>query len=90
MGLNISLFVHGVPMGQKMWGPKGDDLRYLSTFYGPKWESPEVMKVEVMTFGGVTNCYYSFVKGQNVCDSQGRAGSYFALTLRINAFYVDV
>lgn len=90
MGLNISLFVHGVPMGQKMWGPKGDDQRYLSSFYGPKWESPEVMKVEVMTFGGVTNCYYSFVKGQNVCDSQGRAGSYFALTLRINAFYVDV
>lgn len=90
MGLNISLFVHGVPMGQKIWGPKGDDQRYLSSFYGPKWESPEVMKVEVMTFGGLTNCYYSFVKGQNVCDSQGRAGSYLALTLRINAFYVDV
>ena len=89
MGLNISLFVHGVPMGQKIWGPKGDDQRYMSSFYGPKWDSPEVMKVEVMTFGGVTNCYYSFVKGQNVCDSQGRAGSYFALTLRINAFYVD-
>ncbi len=90
MGLNISLFVHGVPMGQKIWGPKGDDQRYLSSFYGPKWESPEVMKVEVMTFGGLTNCYYSFVKGLNVCDSQGRAGSYFALTLRINAFYIDV
>ncbi len=90
MGLNISLFVHGVPMGQKIWGPKGDDQRYMSSFYGPRWDSPAVMKVEVMTFGGVTNCYYSFVKGQNVCDSQGRAGSYFALTLRINAFYVDV
>lgn len=90
MGLNISLFVHGVPMGQKIWGPAGDDQRYISSFYGPKWDAPEVMKVEVMTFGGVTNCYYSFVKGQNVCDSQGRAGAYFALTLRINAFYADV
>lgn len=90
MGLNINLFVHGVPMGQKIWGPKGDDERYLSSFYGPKWDAPEVMKIDVMTFGGITQCYYSFVKGQNVCDSQGRAGSYFALTIRINAYYADV
>lgn len=90
MGLNINLFVHGVPMGQKMWGPKGDDVRYISSFYGPKWDAPEVMKIDVMTFGDSTNCYYSFVKGQNVCDSQGRTGSYFALTIRINAFYADV
>lgn len=90
MGLNINLFVHGVPMGQKLWGPKGDDQQYLSSFYGPKWDAPEVMKVDVMTFGGQTYAYYSFVKGQNVCDAQGRTGSYFALTLRINAFYSDV
>lgn len=90
MGLNISLFVHGVPMGQKIWGPKGDDQRYLSSFYGPKWDTPEVMKVDIMTFGGVTYCYYSLVKGLNVCDSQGRSGSYMALTLRINAFYGDM
>lgn len=90
MNLNINLFVHGVPMGQKIWGPKGDDQIYISSFYGPKWDAPEVMKIDVMTFGGVLYCYYSFVKGQNVFDSQGRAGSYFALTLRVNAFYADV
>ena len=90
MSLNINLYVHGVPMGQKVWGPKGDDHIYMSSFYGPKWDVPEVMKVEVMTFGGNTYCYYSFVKGQKVFDYQGRAGSYFALTLRINAFYTDI
>lgn len=90
MGLNINLFVHGVPMGQKMWGTNGDDQRYLSSFYGLKWDVSEAMKVDVMTFGGIPYCYYSLVKGLNVCDSQGRAGSYFALTLRINAFYSDV
>lgn len=90
MGLNISLFVHGVPMGQKIWGPKRDDERYLSSFYGPKWDIPEVMKVDVMNIGGTAQCYYSFIKGRNVCDSQGRAGSYFALTIKINAFYADV
>lgn len=35
-------------------------------------------------------CYYTFVRGRNVCDSSGRAGSYFALTLKMNAFYADV
>ena len=90
MNLNINLFVHGVPMGQKIWGPKGDDQRYISSFYGPKWDAPEVMKIDVMTFGGTQFCYYSYIKGQNVYDSQGRAGAYFALTLRVNAFYADV
>lgn len=90
MGLNVNLFIHGVPMGQKIWGPKGDDSRYLSTFYGPKWEVPEVMKIDVMTLGGSTYCYYSYVKGQNVCASDGRTGSYFALTIRMNAFYSDI
>ena len=90
MGLNIKLFVHGVPMGQKIWGPQGDDNRYLASFYGPKWEVPEVMIVEAMSFGNINYCYYSFVKGKNVYDSQGRAGSYFALTLRINAYYSDI
>ncbi len=90
MTLNINLIVHGVPMGQKIWGPKGDDRNYIASFYGPNWDVPEVMKIDIMTFGGITYCYYSFVKGQNVFDSQGRAGSYFALTLRINAFYADI
>ncbi len=90
MGLNINLFVHGVPMGQKIWGPQGDDQRYLSSFYGLPWDIPEAMKIDIMTIGGNTYSYYSLVKGLNVCDSQGRTGSYFALTLRMNAFYGDV
>lgn len=91
MGLNINLFVHGVPMGQKIWGSKGEDGMYISSFYGPKWDSlPELMKVDVMTFGEKKYCYYSFIKGQNVYDVQGRGGSYLALTLKIDALYSDV
>jgi hypothetical protein len=90
MSLNINLFVHGVPMGQKIWGPRGDDHRYISSFYGPQWDAPEVMKIDIMTLGSITYCYYSFVKGQNVYDSQGRDGSYIALTLKMNAFYGDI
>lgn len=90
MSLNINLFVHGVPMGQKIWGLVGEDRLYISSFYGPKWDAPEVMKIDIMTFGGIQYAYYSFIKGQKLCDSQGREGAYFALTLRINAFYADI
>lgn len=90
MGLNIKLYVHGVPLGQKIWGTKEEDNIYFSSFYGPKWDVPEVMKIDIMTFGNITYCYYSFVKGKDVYDSHGREGAYFALTLRINALYTDV
>lgn len=89
MGLNIKLLVHGVPYGQKKWGAEEEDSRYLSSFYGPKWTIPEVMKVEIMTFGKEVYCYYTFLKGINVCDFNGRPGSYIALTLKVNAYYAD-
>lgn len=89
MGLNIKLLVHGVPYGQKKWGAEEEDSRYLSSFYGPKWTIPEVMKVEIMTFGKDVYCFYTFLKGINVCDFNGRSGSYIALTLKVNAYYAD-
>ena len=33
MGLNIELVVHGVPMGQKMWGAKKAEELFFSSFY---------------------------------------------------------
>lgn len=90
MGLNIKLLVHGVPYGQKNWGAEEEDSRYLSSFYGPKWTIPEVMKVEIMTFGKDVYCFYTFLKGINVCDFNGRSGSYVALTLKVNAYYADI
>ena len=90
MGLNIKLLVHGVPYGQKKWGADEEDSRYLSSFYGPKSEIPEVMKVEIMASGKEVCCYYTFLKGINVCDFNGRSGSYVALTFKVNAYYADI
>lgn len=90
MGLNIKLLVHGVPYGQKKWGADEEDSRYLSSFYGPKSDIPEVMKVEIMASGKEVCCYYTFLKGINVCDFNGRSGSYVALTLKVNAYYADI
>lgn len=90
MSLNISLFVHGVPHGQKTFGATGDDQAFLGSFYGPKWDAPEILKVDVMSFGNAAYTYYSFIKGINVCDVNGREGAYFGLTLKMNAVYVDI
>ncbi|MBQ0114693.1 MAG: hypothetical protein KBT10_02315 [Bacteroidales bacterium] len=90
MALTINLFVHGVPMGQKIWGCTGDDLKYIETFYGPSYKTAEQMIVEAKSLGGSTNCYYTYIKSQNVLASDGRAGAYIALTLKINMYYTDV
>lgn len=91
MALNINLFVHGVPKGQKLWGHfEDDDKRYLQSFYGPNWNVPEVMKIDTISSNGVKCCFYTLVVGKNVLDSENRVGSYFALTLKMNACYVDV
>jgi len=88
--LSMNLMVHGVPQGQKMWGVDDNDRRYLATFYGRKWDANELMLVEIMNLGSGPICYYSYVIGNNVCAADGRAGSYFALTLKINTYYADL
>ena len=90
MALTIKLYVHGVPMGQKIWGPKDGDVSYIETFYGKTFRVSEQMLVESLSIGGQTNCYYTYVCGQNMFASDGRAGSYIALTVRINAYYADL
>lgn len=90
MALTIKLYVHGVPMGQKIWGPKDDVIKYIESFYGKPFPVAQQMIVEALTIGGQTNCYYTFACGQNVFASDGRAGSYIALTVKINAYYADI
>jgi hypothetical protein len=86
MAVNIKLLVHGVPNGQKMWGVTQEDEVYINLFYSEKYSVEESMYVG--KFNGAY--FYTFVIGQNVLDKDGRAGSYLALTIKINAFYADV
>ena len=90
MALNINLYVHGIPMGQKTWGVQKEDSRFISSFYGPKWQAKELMQVDIMNCDGKTYCYYTFIKGQNVVAYDNRPGAYFALTIRMDAYYADL
>lgn len=90
MALNINLYVHGVPMGQKTWGVPREDDNFIGNFYGPKWPAKELMQVDIMECKGKVYSYYTFVKGQNVMGYDNRTGSYFALTIRMDAYYADL
>lgn len=87
MNIKFTLFVHGVPKGQKIWGPSEQDRDYIGLSYGKYKDKPnKVLSVEI----NGDNSYYTYFVGQNVLAKDGRAGSYFALTLRINRYYADV
>ena len=90
MALNINLYVHGVPMGQKTWGVLSEDDNFIGNFYSPKWPAKELMQVDIMECRGKVYSYYTFVKGQNVMGYDNRTGSYFALTIRMDAYYADL
>lgn len=90
MALNINLYVHGVPKGQKTWGTLGEDSSFITNFYRPKWPAKELMQVDIMECKGKVYSYYTFVKGQNVMDYDNRTGSYLALTIRMDAYYADL
>lgn len=90
MALNINLYVHGVPMGQKTWGVLREDDNFIGNFYSHKWPAKELMQVDIMECKGKVYSYYTFVKGQNVMGYDNRTGSYFALTIRMDAYYADL
>ncbi len=90
MGLEVNFFVHGVSRGHKTWGADDADSKYANSFYSGNWPLREMMMVEVRENGGTPCCYYSFIRGEKVLGADKRDGSYFALTLRMNACYTDL
>lgn len=90
MAYDIKLYVHGVPKGQCTWGVSSSDNHYIDTFYGRKSDVSKLMFVEVKQFGAETNCYYTYYRTGSYTDKDGRTGGYFALTLRLNYYYVDI
>ena len=91
MALTVKLFVHGVPAGKKQWGKFcEEDQRYLDQFYQGSKNIQEYMKVECRSIAGSPSVFYTFIIGKNINACDGRQGSYFALTLKMNSYYRDI
>ena len=88
----FNIIVHGVPDGQKVWS--SDPLKqkgYIDAFYQPKSGAPETLfQVEARVEGDERVCYYHYLKCRDIQAKDGRAGSYFGFTLRIDAMCADL
>lgn len=81
--MKVGVYIHGVPNGQRIWGNGGDD-QVINQFYGTGSEEQTKFLAEVRKSGGQNYCYYSILKYKNVSAENGRAGSYFGITIKMD------
>lgn len=87
--MDVELFIHGVPQGQDFWGDIKKEKGYFDTMYNnsTNGNSDEVtFIVQLREFEGKKYCYYNYLIYNNVIASDGRPGSYFGISLRIDAY----
>lgn len=85
--MEVDVFVHGVPNGFRYWG-NGADKDYFETFYDESAKEI-IFQTQTRKSGGEAYCYYHYLVYNIVVAHDGRSGSYFGLSLRIDAFYKD-
>ena len=93
--MEVELFVHGVPNGQAIWG-KEEDRNYFGGFYDNSSDEVKFL-VQARAPRGKPYCYYNYLvyrsadsPSPNVIAYDGRSGSYFGITLRLDAYCKDV
>ena len=93
--MDIDLFVHGVPSGEGFWG-KEEDRNYFGQFYDHSSDEVKFF-IHVRVLKGRPYCYYNYLvyrsRGSsvaNVVGNDGRDGSYFGISLRLEAYCRDV
>lgn len=86
--MDLEIFIHGVPDGQKIYGKK-DDLPYLQSFYGRSDNEETKFLIEFRNLNGRNYCYYSYLKSRNIIAFNGRPGSYFGVSIRIDTYCTD-
>ena len=83
--MDVELFVCGTPAGESFWG-KEEERNYFGNFYNGSREKPKMLVEARRQPGGKTYCYYSYIVYDGVVASDGRAGSYFCISLRTDCY----
>lgn len=86
--MDVEILVHGVPNGHDYFGLK-EEQNTAGTFYISSQESIKFV-VEIKKNGNKPYVYYSYLRYKGVVGAEGRSGSYFGLTLRIDEYYTDI
>ena len=81
--MRTNIYVHGVPKGQDIWGCD-QDRDYIRNFYGDNSDSTRFV-IEVWP---AKKCsFYTYLRGKNISDADGRQGSYFGITISFEGEY---
>ncbi len=86
--MEVELFIHGVPSGESFWG-KNEDKNFFETFYDQCADEVKFV-VQTRPSNGKLYCYYSYLVYKNVISYEGRSGSYFGMSLRLDAYCVEL
>ncbi|MBQ8722327.1 MAG: hypothetical protein IJY67_09350 [Paludibacteraceae bacterium] len=86
--MDVEILIHGVPNGHDYYGPK-EEQNNAGSFYITSQESIKFI-VEIKKNGNTPYVYYSYLRYKGVIGAEGRSGSYFGLTLRLDEYYNDI
>lgn len=86
--MDVEILIHGVPNGHDYYGPK-EEQNTAGSFYITSQETIKFV-VETKKNGNKPYVYYSYLRYKGVVGAEGRTGSYFGLTLRIDEYYSDI
>lgn len=86
--MEVEIFIHGTPYGESFWG-KEEDRMFFGSFYTQTCSDEVKFLIQTRLTKGKGYCYYSYLLYKNVIESGGRAGSYFGLTIRMDAYCKD-
>lgn len=87
--MNVEIFVHGVPYGESFWGKDNDDRDYFGVFYDQSCSDKVKFFIQTRSYKGKTYCYYNYLVYKDVIANDGRSGSYFGLSIRLDAYCKD-
>ncbi len=86
--MDIEVFVHGVPNGQRVRGKNNDPICFQN-LYNSHSEEHRFL-IEVRSVEGTPHCYYHYLHHNNIYACDGRPGSYVGISLRIDHYCTDV
>lgn len=86
--MDVEVFIYGTPVGNCFYG-KADDKIYFNNFYNGGKEN--CLSIKIKKAGdNKLYCYYNYLVYQNVIGKNARPGSFFGITLRLDAYCKDI
>lgn len=86
--MDVELFIYGVPSGASFYGVKEEE-GYFGSFYDGCKDKVK-FSVQLRMVGDKAYAYYNYLVYDGVSAFDGRQGSYFGISLRLDEYCKDV